>query len=391
MIVGCGDSTPEPPAVMRGPVVGDHRWVDVTATHLPESTLTTECLDATFIDVDGDDDLDVFIGNEFLPNVLMQNDGTGMLSDVSDRIPRAARDSEDVAPVDFDRDGDIDLAIVSEDDSVNELYINDGTGRFTDSAVPLPVEGRSNAVAFGDLDGDGDVDLVVGQNGQSNVLLNDGSGGFVDATADWLPAVDDITQDLELADVDGDQDLDLVIGNEDANRLLILEAGRFVERPWVRPDNEQTRDVDLADVDGDGDLDVLFGNVDLRNRGIVPQNRLLINDGAGNFTDETDARLPPDEDYTMDADFVDLDADGDLDFVTASYGTSSRPRMLTGYRVYMNDGTGTFTEATSDFFPDDVTGHGFDLEVGDLNADGVPDFYLCSGRSLDRLLLSFPR
>ena len=76
----------------------------------------------------------------------------------------------------------------------------------------------------------------------------------------------------------------------------------------------------------------------------MPSNRLLINDGDGGFVDESAARLPPDEDYTMDADFVDIDDDGDLDFVTASYGTSSAPRMLTEYRVYSNDGDGYFTE-----------------------------------------------
>ena len=156
--------------------------------------------------------------------------------------------------------------------------------------------------------------------------------------------------------------------------------------PLVGP--EETRDVDLADVDLDGDLDIFFGNVHLT-KGAPAQNRLLINDGTGMFVDETVSRLPTDIDNTMDGDFVDIDGDGDLDLATANYGDEVRGRELTPYRILLNVG-GVFTLRTEDIFPDGVTGHGFDLEAGDLNQDGVPDFYLCSGRSQDRLILSQP-
>ena len=372
---------------------GMWRYSDVTATHLPSSTLDTKCLDATFVDVDGDGVLDIFLGNERRENLLLANDGTGQFTDVSDdRIPRAARDSEDAAAADFDHDGDIDLIIVSEDDRINEYYRNDGTGWFRDHPAGLPIDEVSNAIAFGDIDRDLDIDLVIGNNGQNVLLLNTGIGQFVEAAPTALPLVNDDTQDVEFGDIDGDGDLDLVVANEEDNRLLFNNGlGMFTEAPpgalpLVGP--EETRDVDLADIDLDGDLDIFFGNVHLT-RGAPAQNRLLINDGTGWFTDETVSRLPADIDNTMDGDFVDIDGDGDLDLATANYGDEVRGRELTPYRILMNF-AGVFTWRTLDIFPESATGHGFDLEIGDLNQDGVPDFYLCSGRSQDRLLLSQP-
>src|SRR5262245_22042125 len=68
-------------------------------------------------------------------------------------------------------------------------------------------------VARGDVDGDGDLDLVSGNWGQSRLYLNDGSGIFTDATAGRMPIRNDRTTCVAFGDVDGDGDLDLVLGN----------------------------------------------------------------------------------------------------------------------------------------------------------------------------------
>ncbi len=395
LMLFCSDGARAPDVVL-GPTLAPYdgfRYVDRSGTHLPPATLDTKCLDATFVDADGDGDLDVFLANEHRKNLLLDNDGAGQLTDVSqNRIPRASRDSEDVAAFDTDGDGDRDLIIVSEHDQTNEYYRNDGDGSFRDHPAGLPVRGVSNAIAYGDIDADQDIDVVIGNDGQNTLLLNDGAGEFVDATPAALPARRDETQDVELGDVDHDGDLDLVVANEDDNRLLLNDGhGRFTDAasdalPLVGP--EETRDVDLADIDQDGDLDIFFGNVRLT-KGAPAQNRLLLNDGAGMFSDVTGSRLPRDIDNTMDGDFVDLDGDGDLDLATANYGDEERGRELTPYRILLNI-DGIFALRTEAVLPAGTTGHGFDLEAGDLNQDGVPDFYLCSGRSLDRLILSQP-
>lgn len=367
---------------------------DATRSHLPAGDLEGLSMDAGIADLDGDGDPDVLIANEHRPNILLVNDGRGRFSNGSDRIPQAAHDSEDVGFGDFDGDGDLDAVVVSEDDRRNELYLNEGDGTFRDASGRLPVTGTSNAVAVADLTGDGAPDVLIGNNGQNVFLENDGEGGFTDATGERLPVILDVTQDLELGDVDGDGDRDLLVGNEDDNRLLINDGtGRFEdpsdERIPYRQGREETREADFGDVDGDGDPDVLFANVRAFVEDADPSNRLLINDGTGHYTDETGARLPEDDDRSFDGDFLDVDRDGDLDVVTSNTDFDLEAERIAPlpYRVYLNDGEGRFRLATEEVIPEGVTGMGFDVEAADLDGDGLVDLYLAGRGTPDRLLL----
>ncbi len=369
-------------------------FIDVTDTHLPSADLRGLSMDAHFADVDQDGDLDLVIANEFRPNLLLLNDSRGRFTNVSaTHLPVTRRESEDVGIADFDRDGDLDIVIVSEDDRVNELYLNNGQGRFTDASGRIPVTGVSNAVLVADIDRDEDADILIGNNGQNAILINDGTGFFTDETAQRLPLINDVTQDIELGDADGDGDRDLLVGNEGANRLLLNTGGGFfrdasAERIPLRTEPEETREADFGDVDGDGDLDILFANVRLFVPGALRQNRLLINDGQGYFSDETAPRLPADDDQSMDGDFVDIDADGDLDIITANLDSVAGRPAKARYRVYTNSGQGVFMEETDRFFAPDVVGNGLDIEAADVNGDEQLDLYLASRGGTDRLLLN---
>jgi hypothetical protein len=375
------------PAIDSGPRPVP-RFDDVTASHVTgaQSSLS---MDAAIIDVDGDGDLDLIIASEHAPNVLLINDGTGRFSNQSDRIPQVAHDSEDIGIADFDRDGDVDILVVSEDDRVHELYFHDRDGRFTDEGARVPVQSVTNGVAVADIDGDGAPDIVLANNGQELILINDGSGGFNDDTASRLPVARDVTQDVALGDLDGDGDLDMVLANEGDNRLLINDgSGRFEDaeraRLPLRDSPEETRDVELGDVDGDGDLDLFFGNVRFFVDGAALENRLLINDGAGRFTDQTADRLPQHPDSTVDGDFVDVDDDGDLDLVT---GNTDGLNRVAPFRVLVNDGTGRFRDDTAAFFPDSAVGRCFDVQAADFDGDGRVDFFFANRGDRDRLLL----
>jgi len=388
-----GDSRSAPLLESAPPLEVGALFRNATVEHLPTSSLTGLSMDAAVADVDGDGALDIVIANEFRPNILLRGDGTGHFEDASDRLPAADRDSEDVGIADFDGDGDLDIVVVSEDDAVNEYYLNDGTGRFTDNSDQWPVEGTSNAVVVVDLNNDGRPDLLVGNNGQNRALVNDGAGGFVDETEQRLPAIDDVTQDIEFGDVDGDGDLDLVVGNEDDNRLLLNDGrGRFVEAsPGAIPlldVPEETREVDFGDVDGDGDLDLLFANVRLFVPDARRQNRLLLNDGSGRFQDATSGRLPMGDQSSLDADLVDLDGDDDLDIVTSNVLFTGSEIRSAPYGIMLNDGQGRFSDATRAALPEMITGRGLDAEAADFDGDGRIDLYLCSRGTLDRLLLS---
>jgi len=366
-------------------------YTDVTATHLPVTSLQGRSMDAKAADLDGDGDLDIVVANEHAYNIVLINDGKGKFTDESQtRLPLNRRDSEDIAIADFDGDGDPDLIFVSEDDQVNEYYENNGKGFFRDVSYKLPVTGTSNAVEAADLNGDGFPDLLIGnapdrqgKGGQNFCLINDGKGNWKDETAIRMPKSAKATQDIDLGDVDGDGDLDMIVGNEDDNQLFLNDGMGFFQdvtaaRLPIESGKWETREADFGDVDGDGDLDLFFANVNfLKTKD--SQNRLFLNDGKGRFSDETAARLPQEKMHTVDADFCDLDGDGDLDLLTgSSFGSS--------YDAYFNDGKGFFAKQTDRVIPPGVRGDGIDMEMADFNGDGVPDLYLCNFSGSDFLL-----
>ena len=90
--------------------------------------------------------------------------------------------------------------------------------------------------------------------------------------------------------------------------------------------NEISVAVTLGDLDGDGDLDAFVANV------YNAPNRVLLNDGLGNFSDSGQS-LGNGSSY--DVSLADIDGDGDLDAFVANRSTASD-------RVWLNDGTGTF-------------------------------------------------
>lgn len=360
-------------------------YKDVSSTHLPLSTLGGNSMDARPVDLDGDTDLDIVVACEFCPNIILINDGTGHFANESAaRIPQPAHDSEDIGIADFDRDGDPDIIFVSEDDQVNEFYINDGNGFFTDFSGRITVTGTSNAVLAAFVDADTFPDIIIGNAGQNIVLINDGTAHFIDETSQRLPANINTTQDLEWGDVDGDGDNDLIEGNENGNRLLLNDgSGVFTDVTATHlplPANgEETREADLGDVDNDGDLDLFLANVTFT-QAFPAQNRLLLNNGSGVFSDVTATNLPAQLQNTVDGDFVDLDYDDDLDIVTAQAFNGT-------YQALLNNGSGVFTDHTAQVFQTLPSGSGVDAEAADFNNDGLLDLYLAGFQHTDFLFL----
>ncbi len=361
-------------------------YIDVSSTNLPLSTLGNNSMDAKTADLDSDTDIDIIVACEFCPNIILINDGEGVFTNESAaRLPQFVHDSEDIGIADFDGDDDPDIIFVSEDDQTNEFYLNNGSGFFTDFTSRIPVTGTSNAVLAVDVNNDTIPDIIIGNDGQNIILINDGNAFFTNETALRLPANLNITQDLEWGDIDRDEDNDLLEGNENGNRILINDgSGFFTDETTGRlplpVSGEETREVDLGDVDNDGDPDIFYANVTFT-QGFPSQNRLLMNDGDGFFTDVTSTNIPISQQNTVDGDFRDVDLDGDMDILTAQAFDGT-------YQVLLNDSTGEFTIQTDKIYFPLPQGNGIDVEEDDFNGDGLMDIYLCGFQHTDYLYLA---
>jgi hypothetical protein len=177
-----------------------------------------------------------------------------------------------VALGDLDGDGDLDAFVGNDDRQPNHVWLNDGLAQFTDSGQMLG-DPYTYAVALGDLDGDGDLDAFAGNDGPNEVWLNDGAGGF---TGSGQALGDAYTQVVDLADLDGDGDLDAFVGNSTTAKVWSNDgSGRFSDSGQDLTYSDR-HVVTLGDVDDDGDLDVFAGSFD---RGY----RIWRNDGVGRF------------------------------------------------------------------------------------------------------------
>ena len=313
-------------------------------------------------DVDGDGDLDLFVGRIRLANDLFLNDGFGRFSVVTNFPGRAGGKSttKAVSFGDVDGDGDLDALVGNRGEDV--LMLNDGSGNFS---VATFQSGTSCAVTveFADVDGDGDLDALVGD----KLMLGGRLGGFAaDRTFDG--GVMDATV-VALGDVDGDGDLDIILGSIEGSELLINDGTGSYSKDarfpgWIT----QTHAVVCGDVDGDGDLDIVFGN----GFHMGGPNQLLINDGSGGFSART---LPGGSSaVTTSLAFADLDADGDLDLLVGNCPTFRQEDTTGANILLLNDGTGEFTVDSS--FPGSSAHRALTVAFGDLNGDGTLDIFI---------------
>lgn len=381
---------------------GNGSWTDVSLGTmtlpwtLPAYSLVWQPM--AFADVDNDGDLDMYVahwkitssGASSFPHMLWLNDGHGGFRDSRHFLPPA-----NIAPLaefcDIDHDGDQDLILSGGLTPTLLIYVNDGTGHFTDESTRR-IRGFQAAVpryfCVIDADQDGDDDLLVDDQYQQMVLyVNDGHGrfsgvqqGFVRNSARGPIAVD--------ADGDGWKDILMLQPQElylsqpgmttllPARHLLPTMAASFVGR------NAQ-----VADFDNDGDLDVVGESS--TTVGVI---LFWENTGSG-FVDRS-ATMPSFPVTGNYAGFLaDFDLDGDLDVAFGQSGNGAQYMLSNTYREAV-----TVTPPmrggpyTVNFYaqPNHLMLVAFGIGSGNVGLPGLGRWYLNPATSSFAGSLSFP-
>ncbi|MBN1922259.1 MAG: VCBS repeat-containing protein [Anaerolineae bacterium] len=249
----------------------DNIWInDGTADFSAGQAVgTSQSVAVALGDLDGDGDLDAFIGNREESNHVWINQG-GTQGGVEGTFVKTTQDlggstfSYGIALGDLDDDGDLDVVVVNVDNTQNRVYLNDGTGWFTDTGQNLGT-GEGLAVALGDLNGDGSLDAFIANRLQANrVWFNNGEGEFTDS-GQALGA--EPSYGVDLGDLDGDGDLDAFVANyltsenQPAPNTVWLNNGAGVFTVHAQPlGMERSLSVALGDLNGAGALDAFIAN-----------------------------------------------------------------------------------------------------------------------------------
>ena len=269
-------------------------------------------------------------------------------------------EEKDYAWGDFDKDGDIDLAVVRKQ-PVNSL-------------------GRRRNVLFMNEDG-----VLIDRTKEYATASDDGSQGFLDLTND---------RDIVATDVDGDGWLDLVTATTYGEGLpktishpriymnqgategqwngFLYEEARFPELPSF----PNFCGVAAGDVTGNGLPDLFFTDYDSIQTNTYDE-RLIINLGNGFFIDQSTARMPAgflDSEFGIHTVIVDLNNDGWNDVMKNDAGP---------VKIAYNAGDGFFNNAGTETI---YNGAAYFFNTGDLNNDGLVDIII-SDDGIDRYLL----
>ncbi|MFK8012070.1 MAG: FG-GAP repeat domain-containing protein, partial [Marinicellaceae bacterium] len=322
-------------------------------------------------DYDNDGDIDVLvlrgawlIRNGRHPNSLLRNNGDGTFSDVTESAGLLSfHPTQTAAWGDIDNDGWLDIFIGNESlpniSHAGELYHNQGDGTFINIAesAGLATKGFVKGAVFGDYNNDGKIDLYVSRMNNTNQLFKNASQNnqikFLNVAQEAGVENPIFSFPTWFWDYDNDGLLDIFVADfspnaygsdaksfSESQALSILEHYLKLKEPSTHAHlyknqgdgtfSDVTEQLGLkqpllamganyGDINNDGFLDMYIGTGSPDFRTIVP-NRMFINNYALSFHDVTTATVTGHLQKGHGISFADLDNDGDQDIYAVMGG-----------------------------------------------------------------------
>ena len=338
-----------------------------------------------FVDIDGDGDYDVFIGDNSGKLWYFENIGDSLnpvwefVSDFYDSIDMGIYSAPSFC--DIDNDADFDLFSCQGYGGYIYKYMNNGNINspiFISIAETLETVLSFPTIDFADLDNDSDYDIIGTAADDMPYFENIGTVyNYCFTAIDTLAQANDFIN-VSVNDIDGDLDYDFLCGVENGNIWYLRNDGDPYQYNFTVVTQNLVPDVGvdaapaLVDIDGDGDLDLfagtgaagwftLFGNIHYFENTGSPEVYQFIERTANYFTIDTGKKSVPR--------LVDIDGDGDLDLFIGNMSG-----ILTYYENIGNAAAPHFTLEYINY-PGIAPAASLSPEFVDIDADGDYDLF----------------